>query len=107
MNATGADLKAPNRSAAEWVLQIGGSVEVVAGGGVSIIERPDGLPRTAFVLDETKISDQGLQHLAGLKKLKNLNLKQTGVAREWVQRLQKALPECTITTNMPDKDAKK
>jgi Leucine-rich repeat (LRR) protein len=42
------------------------------------------------------ITDAGLKHLAGLTNLRLLNLVNTKVSNEGVQRLQQALPNCQI-----------
>jgi Flp pilus assembly protein TadD/Leucine-rich repeat (LRR) protein len=47
-------------------------------------------------LSSTHISDRGLEHLQGLTGLKELHLEGTKVTDAEVQRLQKALPMCTI-----------
>ncbi len=47
-------------------------------------------------LDECPITDRGLPHLEGLKKLKTLDLKDTKVTATGVERLRKALPGARI-----------
>ncbi len=49
-----------------------------------------------LVLDDTKITDNGLAHLAGLKKLGRLDLGRTQVTRAGVERLHRALPQACI-----------
>ncbi len=48
-------------------------------------------------LSYTKVSDEGLIHLEGLTQLDTLNLGRTKVTDAGIQRLQKALPNLTIT----------
>ncbi len=43
------------------------------------------------------ITDAGIDHLAGMKGLRVLELAGTGVTRDGVARLQKALPTCKIS----------
>jgi len=45
----------------------------------------------------TKVTDAGLPTLAKLKNLRELNLQLTDVSAAGVERLQKALPKCSIT----------
>jgi len=47
-------------------------------------------------LKGTRATDAGLKHLAGLGKLKELDLTGTQVTADGVGRLQKALPKCKI-----------
>jgi hypothetical protein len=47
-------------------------------------------------LSSTLVSDAGLKYLTGLTNLKKLYLFDTHVTAAGVQRLQVALPECTI-----------
>ncbi|MCP4815973.1 MAG: hypothetical protein GY888_25940 [Planctomycetaceae bacterium] len=50
-----------------------------------------------LVLADTQVTDAGLVHLEGLKNLRFLFLLDTKVTKAGVRRLQKALPNCTIT----------
>ena len=47
-------------------------------------------------LNQTVVTDVGLGHLRGLKRLKYLNLEGTGVTDAGVQELRKALPNAKI-----------
>jgi hypothetical protein len=47
-------------------------------------------------LDGAQVSDAGLEHLTGLNRLQVLSLEDTQVTDAGVQRLQQALPGCTI-----------
>jgi len=47
-------------------------------------------------LDEAHVTDAGLVHLEGLTQLQNLDLRGTQATAAGVQRLQRALPKCTI-----------
>ena len=47
-------------------------------------------------MENTKISDAALEHLAGLKKLRWLGLARTGVTAEGVAKLREALPQCAV-----------
>ncbi|MFP6900231.1 MAG: hypothetical protein VCA36_04775, partial [Opitutales bacterium] len=46
----------------------------------------------------TKVTDKGLEHLVGLKKLRRLYLWQSEVTDEGVDKLQKALPGLNVNT---------
>jgi Leucine-rich repeat (LRR) protein len=105
------------RTAAEWVLALGGSVRVRFENGEQGLQGPAPLParelrvteidlaRTAatddglahlaslaslesLVLKETRVGDAGLAHLRGLKKLRTLVLTGTAVTGEGLARLQ-------------------
>ena len=47
-------------------------------------------------LSHTKVTDNGLVHLKGLTNLRSLNLINTKVTDEGVENLQKELPNCKI-----------
>ena len=47
-------------------------------------------------LNNTKVTDAGLEHLKGLTALKHVSLNNTQVTDAGVARLQKALPSCKI-----------
>src|SRR5262249_41452661 len=49
----------------------------------------------------TKITDEGLDHLAKLPQLKELWLRNTAVTDARYRRLQEALPECEIQADVP------
>jgi serine/threonine protein kinase/Leucine-rich repeat (LRR) protein len=112
-----------DRRAAEYVLSIGGVVEIDRVGEIKFLAR---LPKRASrltradlsnnpevtdaglsafkdcqhlnVLDltGTPVTDAGLAHLSGLSELKNLPLSKTKVTSNGVERLAKALPRCKI-----------
>jgi Leucine Rich Repeat (LRR) protein len=44
----------------------------------------------------SQITDEGLEHLVGLKELQSLDVRDTKVTPAAVQRLQKSLPECKV-----------
>ena len=48
-------------------------------------------------LRNTRITDAGLVHLKGLTNLESLNCRSTQVTDKGVKKLQQALPNCTIT----------
>jgi hypothetical protein len=48
-------------------------------------------------LDGTKVTDEGLKQLKGLKQLESLNLFHTKVTAAGVKELKEALPECGIS----------
>lgn len=47
-------------------------------------------------LDDTKITDEALEKLVDLKKLRWLGLVRTGVTPEGADKLRKALPNCAV-----------
>ena len=47
------------------------------------------------------MSDAGLEHLKGLTKLGEVNLTSTKVTASGVAQLQKALPNCKVTSDGP------
>ncbi len=108
------------RSAAEWVLGLGGKVRVRGASGDQVLQGPATLPEgdlrvtiinlcrsaatddglthlqtltslESLSLSETRVSDAGLGHLRGLKKLRILALAGTAVTGEGLARVQ-ALP---------------
>ncbi|MCH9655585.1 MAG: hypothetical protein K0U86_09530 [Planctomycetes bacterium] len=54
-------------------------------------------------LQLTPVTDIGLQHLHGLKKLESLDLRETKVTPRGVADLQKALPNCKISSDFETK----
>lgn len=57
---------------------------------------------TNLSLYNTPVTDAGLEHLVGLDKLATLNLSGTKVTAAGVAKLQKALPDCKISSNVSD-----
>jgi len=53
-----------------------------------------------LILWDTAVSDAGLEHLAALTRLTELILWNTRVTQQGVEELQRALPECDISTTM-------
>jgi len=49
-----------------------------------------------LALNRTNVADEGLKHLSGLTRLHTLWLDETKVTKKGVDKLQKALPVCTI-----------
>jgi hypothetical protein len=49
-----------------------------------------------FAIYKADVTDAGLEHLKGLSQLQTLILQETKVTAEGVQKLQQALPNCTI-----------
>ena len=47
-------------------------------------------------LNNTKVTDAGLEHLKGMTNLRKLTLVDTQVTDEGVDKLQQALPDCKI-----------
>jgi len=115
-----------NRIVAQWVLSLGGSVDIDA----ATYTQPNAIPSTPFQitgvslhqkdvgihnikdadvarfadlkrlkklnLDGAAITDAGLAHLEPLSVLRDLKLRGTQVTSTGVEKLQKALPECKI-----------
>jgi hypothetical protein len=48
----------------------------------------------------TRITDSGLRHLAGLRKLQSLNLHATKVSDVGVMKLQELLPNCRVVAEL-------
>lgn len=53
---------------------------------------------TTISIASPKITDEGLEHLKGLKKLTSIGVNSTGTTAAGVTALRAALPECRITT---------
>jgi hypothetical protein len=51
-------------------------------------------------LQQNDITDAGLENLYGLKNLKQIQLGQTKVTKEGVEKLQAALPKAKITSDV-------
>ena len=80
----------PNRTAAEWVLSIGGSVET----DVREFKDVDQLPTGPFqvvsvgLVDNRKVTSGGIQHLEGLTKLTRLDISRSSLGREGLLHLE-------------------
>jgi len=89
----------PNLTAAEWVLEIGGSIETDKGEFTSF----DDLPLESFqvikvdVSGSPQVTNDDLEQFKGLANLTTLDLSNTKVTPEAVADLKKALPKCEIT----------
>jgi hypothetical protein len=57
-------------------------------------------PLVSLVLDGTKVTDKGLEHLKDLKRLQFLSLFDTKVTKAGVAAIQKALPKAGIVHTM-------
>lgn len=59
-----------------------------------------GLARLRILwLSNTQVTDQGLEHLKALRNLQIVHLSDTDVTREGATELQRALPNCQVTTS--------
>ena len=56
----------------------------------------DGSDVVGINLDDTKVTDEAMEKLAGLDKLRWIGLARTGVTPEGAENLRKALPNCTV-----------
>ena len=56
----------------------------------------DGSDVVGINLDDTKVTDEAMEKLVGLDKLRWIGLVRTGVTPEGVKNLRKALPNCTV-----------
>ena len=56
----------------------------------------DGTDIVGINLDDTKVTDEAMEKLAGLDKLRWIGLVRTGVTPEGVESLRKTLPNCTV-----------
>ena len=63
---------------------------------VAVLVCPGVLGQEVLDLENTKVTDAGLEHLKGLSKLVGLRLEGTKVTDAGVQRLKEALPDCFI-----------
>lgn len=94
--------KADDRRAAEWVLSIGGDINIIQNGEGRMIAVADDLPRGAFQLDAVglgnnqKVSDAGLAHFADCPTLAFIHVTNTKVTEAGVKKLAAALPGCKI-----------
>ena len=60
----------------------------------------DGTEIVGLNLDDTKITDEALEKLVSLDKLRWLGLARTGVSSDGVSSLKKTLPACTILADV-------
>jgi hypothetical protein len=51
------------------------------------------------LLDGTQVTDHGLKHLSGCKRLKVLTLLDTRVTADGVKQFRAALPDCKVTAD--------
>lgn len=56
----------------------------------------DGSDVVGVNLDDTKVTDEALEKLVGLDKLRWIGLVRTDVTSEGVENLRKLLPNCTV-----------
>ena len=56
----------------------------------------EGMDIVGLNLDDTKVTDEALEKLTGLNKLRWLGLVRTNVTPEGIETLQKALPDCAV-----------
>ena len=56
----------------------------------------DGSDVVGINLDDTKVTDEAVEKLVGLDKLRWIGLVRTDVTPEGVENLRKALPNCTV-----------
>lgn len=89
-----------DRRAAEWVLSVGGTVQVLAlpdlnlSGNARTIKSGEDLPTEPFRVitvdldNNKKIDDAGLANLAGLSRITSLNLRNTDVSDAGVRHLE-------------------
>ncbi len=60
----------------------------------------DGGEIVGLNLDDTKVTDEALEKLVDLSNLRWLGLARTSVSPEGVSELKKALPSCTILSDV-------
>jgi hypothetical protein len=48
-------------------------------------------------LDNTSVTDEGIEQLAGVASLRSLSLQNTSISKDGLANLRGALPNCTIT----------
>ena len=56
----------------------------------------DGSDVVGVNLDDTKVTDEAMEKLVGLDKLRWIGLVRTDVTSEGVENLRKLLPNCTV-----------
>jgi len=83
----------PNLTAAEWVLSIGGHVDVITNGKKVTAHRLEDLPKEPFFVysiylnDNKKVTDDRFRLLKDLKRLEGLYLKRTSITSTDLQHL--------------------
>lgn len=83
----------PDRIAAEWVVGIGGEVQVEEAGKRLPVKSSEDLPAGEFhivsvnLANNNRVTDEGLSALEGAKKLETLNLNGTSITSSGVARL--------------------
>ncbi len=83
------------RQAAEWVLSIGGKIQIRQGEQTRPVEAAKDLPAAPFELvlvdlqSNPKVNDAGLEHLKGLSNLTKLDLRNTQVSDAGLERLKR------------------
>lgn len=66
----------------------------VTDAGLEHLKGLTGLVQLSLI--NTEITDRGLEHLKGLSELQTLDLRRTQVTYKGVEKLQRALPNCKI-----------
>ena len=70
------------------------ALKAIVSADVRVVE--DGADIVGLNLDDTKITDAGLEKLTGLKKLRWIGLARTGISPEGAAKLRGALPDCHV-----------
>ncbi|MGE3317487.1 MAG: hypothetical protein AB7O26_20425, partial [Planctomycetaceae bacterium] len=86
----GTDPPEATKATANWVMQLGGSVRLP--GKTQNVKSVDELPEEGYqiervILNETKVKDDDLKQLAGLKNLRSLSLYRTDVTDSAVDHI--------------------
>lgn len=90
------DSPAHEREAAEWVLSIGGSVEVLVGEKKHVVKTGQPLPNEPFVVDRIQaygnrtLTEEGFQKIGRLKRLRGLMISGNQFPGEWCRWLEGA-----------------
>jgi hypothetical protein len=61
---------------------------------------------TGLGLEDTEITDRGLEHLAALRKLRIVSVNGSKVTEEGVKKLKQALPDVRVRTVNPVSEQK-
>jgi|GEM_PF-7045554 len=97
----------PHRTAAQWVIDGGGSVEVVAGGKTIEVHKPARLPFGGLTVQSVNFAsdqqprdagwtDELISRLAAVRPLKSLSVNAAGVKEDDIRRLKSAFPNCDV-----------